>query len=212
MELNEELKNLCLSATDLLATVKQFVEPGKHDQLDDMLQRYMQKKIGKQQASMRLATAPTAPAATARVFLLPELPSLLCESSTSPPLSELPRSFHGAQFQLELRVVAGREALQSALLAMVPQIEELQNKRELLKLKEDAKKSIQQAQHQYKMTFGTDPLTSDDCDDGLSSARPSTPAKGPAKRPALLQNTPHHRRTRRSQTTQQSRRPGHISP
>jgi hypothetical protein len=37
------------------------------------------------------------------------------------------------QLQFELRVVAGRDALRQALLAMVPQIDELQKKRELMK-------------------------------------------------------------------------------
>ena len=35
--------------------------------------------------------------------------------------------------QLELRTVAGRDALRQALLAMVPQIDELQRKREQMK-------------------------------------------------------------------------------
>ena len=38
-----------------------------------------------------------------------------------------------AQLQLELRTVAGRDALRQALLAMVPQIDELQKKREMIK-------------------------------------------------------------------------------
>ena len=37
------------------------------------------------------------------------------------------------QLQFELRVVAGRDALRQALLAMVPQIDELQKKREAMK-------------------------------------------------------------------------------
>ena len=44
------MENLSLSVPDLLTTVKQFVDPAKHEQLDAMLQRYMQKELGKQQA------------------------------------------------------------------------------------------------------------------------------------------------------------------
>ena len=40
------------------------------------------------------------------------------------------------QLQFELRVVAGRDALRQALLAMVPQIDELQKKREAMKLQQ----------------------------------------------------------------------------
>jgi signal transduction protein with GAF and PtsI domain len=47
--------------------------------------------------------------------------------------------------QLELRLVAGREALRRALLAMVPQIDELQKKRELMKQQQQAAQR-QQAQ------------------------------------------------------------------
>ena len=43
------MENLSLSVPDLLQTVKQFVEPEKHEQLDHMLRRYMQKELGKQQ-------------------------------------------------------------------------------------------------------------------------------------------------------------------
>ena len=43
------MENLPLSVPDLLTTVKQFVQPEKHEQLDQMLQRYMQKELGKQQ-------------------------------------------------------------------------------------------------------------------------------------------------------------------
>lgn len=42
-----------------------------------------------------------------------------------------------SQLQFELRVVAGRDALRQALLAMVPQIDELQKKRELMKQQAD---------------------------------------------------------------------------
>ena len=41
------------------------------------------------------------------------------------------------QLQFELRVVAGRDALQQALRAMVPQIDELQKKREAMKQQQD---------------------------------------------------------------------------
>ena len=40
-----------------------------------------------------------------------------------------------SQLQLELRMVAGRDALRQALLAMVPQIDEMQRKRELMKVR-----------------------------------------------------------------------------
>ena len=43
------MENLSLSVPDLLTTVKQFVNPDKHEQLDAMLQRYMHKELGKQQ-------------------------------------------------------------------------------------------------------------------------------------------------------------------
>ena len=43
------MENLSLSVPDLLTTAKQFVQPEKHEQLDQMLQRYMQKELGKQQ-------------------------------------------------------------------------------------------------------------------------------------------------------------------
>ena len=44
---------------------------------------------------------------------------------------------HGKQqLQFELRVVAGRDALRQALLAMVPQIDELQKNREAMKLQQ----------------------------------------------------------------------------
>ena len=44
------MENLSLSVPDLLAAVKQFVpEADKREQLDQMLQRYMQKELGKQQ-------------------------------------------------------------------------------------------------------------------------------------------------------------------
>ena len=42
------------------------------------------------------------------------------------------------QLQFELRVVAGRDALRQALLAMVPQIDELQKKREAMKQQQGA--------------------------------------------------------------------------
>jgi len=44
-------ENLSLSVPDLLKTVKQFVDPDKHGQLDQMLQRYLCKELGKQQVS-----------------------------------------------------------------------------------------------------------------------------------------------------------------
>ena len=48
------MENLSLSVPDLLTTVKQFVQPEKHEQLDQMLQRYMQKELGKQQLQLEL--------------------------------------------------------------------------------------------------------------------------------------------------------------
>ena len=47
------------------------------------------------------------------------------------------------QLQLELRLVAGRAALRRALRAMVPQIEELQKKRELMKQQRQAQQQQQ---------------------------------------------------------------------
>jgi len=91
------MENLSLSVPDLLTTVKQFVGPEKHPQLDQMLQRYLQKELGKQ------------------------------------------------QLQLELRTVAGRDALRQALLAMVPQIDELQRKRELMKKQQQQAAAVQAA-------------------------------------------------------------------
>ena len=111
---------LFLSVPDLLTTVKQFLMPEKHEQLDQILQRYMQKELGKQQVrssswAVRLCVHPHMPS-LARV-----LRDTFTDSSpsTSSPL----------QFQIELRSVAGREALQCALLAMVPQIDEISKKR-----------------------------------------------------------------------------------
>ena len=43
------MENLSLSVPDLLTTVKKFVQPDKHAQLDQMLQRYLCKELGKQQ-------------------------------------------------------------------------------------------------------------------------------------------------------------------
>ena len=40
---------LFLSVPDLLTTIKQFLMPEKHEQLDQILQRYMQKELGKRQ-------------------------------------------------------------------------------------------------------------------------------------------------------------------
>ena len=61
----------------------------------------------------------------------------LCAERSPPPLSPL------LQLQLELRLVAGREALRRALLAMVPQIDELQKKRELMKQQQQAQQRQQ---------------------------------------------------------------------
>ena len=43
------MENLSLSVPDLLQTVKNYVGPEKHEQLDEMLQRYTSKQLGKQQ-------------------------------------------------------------------------------------------------------------------------------------------------------------------
>ena len=68
------MENLSLSVPDLLAAVKQFVpEADKREQLDQMLQRYMQKTLDKKQACrsvcpVRLRALPgPSPAAVARV-------------------------------------------------------------------------------------------------------------------------------------------------
>ena len=45
------MENLSLSVPDLLTTVKEYVDAEKHPQLDQMLQRYMCKELGKQQVS-----------------------------------------------------------------------------------------------------------------------------------------------------------------
>ena len=46
---------ISLSVPVLLTTVKTLVPPETHEQLDQMLQRYMQKEIGKQQVCAALA-------------------------------------------------------------------------------------------------------------------------------------------------------------
>ena len=43
------MENLSLSVPDLLQTVKRYVEPAKHEELDAMLKRYMAKELGKTQ-------------------------------------------------------------------------------------------------------------------------------------------------------------------
>lgn len=88
---------------------------------------------------------------------MPRLPQQLCTVLSPIPRpasrSRLARRFADgfpsplppSQLQLELRLVAGREALRRALLAMVPQIDELQKKRELMKQQQQAQQR-QQAQ------------------------------------------------------------------
>ena len=89
---------------------------------------------------------------------MPRLPQQLCTVLSPIPrpasCSRLARRFADgfpsplppSQLQLELREVAGREALRRALLAMVPhQIDELQKKRELMKQQQQAQQR-QQAQ------------------------------------------------------------------
>ena len=65
------MENLSLSVPDLLTTAKQFVEPQKHEQLDQMLQRYMQKELGKQQASSPCCSGRAPPACRAPPSHLP---------------------------------------------------------------------------------------------------------------------------------------------
>ena len=43
------MENLSLSVPDLLQTVKKYVGPEKHENLDEMLQRYTSKQLGKPQ-------------------------------------------------------------------------------------------------------------------------------------------------------------------
>ena len=74
-------------------------------------------------------------------YLVPHRARVLREAFAHGSPSPLPPS----QLQLELRLVAGREALRRALLAMVPQIDELQKKRELMKQQQQAQQR-QQAQ------------------------------------------------------------------
>ena len=88
---------------------------------------------------------------------MPRLPQQLCTVLSPIPrpasCSRLARRFADgfpsplppSQLQLELRQVAGREALRRALLAMVPEIDELQKKRELMKQQQQAQQR-QQAQ------------------------------------------------------------------
>ena len=49
------MENLSLSVPDLLQTVKRYVEPAKHEELDAMLKRYMAKELGKTQADVNEA-------------------------------------------------------------------------------------------------------------------------------------------------------------
>ena len=51
--------NLVLSVPDLISAVKQFVQPEKHEVLDQMLQRYMQKPHEKQQVALAVPCVPT---------------------------------------------------------------------------------------------------------------------------------------------------------
>ena len=48
-------ESLSLSVPDLLTTVKRFLMPEKHEQLDQILQRYMQKELGKRQVRSFIA-------------------------------------------------------------------------------------------------------------------------------------------------------------
>ena len=148
------MENLSLSVPDLLTTVKQFVEPQKHEQLDQMLQRYTQRELGEQQAS-----SPSQPRPAEQPPTIPCIPSRRrsrpsrAGTHASPPPRPPPLTAHALrsracaphQLQLELRLVAGREALRRALLAMVPQIDELQKKRELMKQQQQQQQRAQQA-------------------------------------------------------------------
>ncbi len=139
------MENLSLSVPDLLRTVKKFVPDAKHNQLDQMLSRYLNKELGKQQVR------PRTHAHTRHPTLTTPITPLRCASirraararaqppSPPRPLSPLTRltpSRLNTQLQIELRSVAGRDALRQALLAMVPQIDELQKRREQLKFQQ----------------------------------------------------------------------------
>ena len=60
------------------------------------------------------------------------------------------------QLQLELRMVAGRDALRQALLAMVPQIDELQRKRELMKQQRQEQLLRDHHSHEKHRVVGND--------------------------------------------------------
>ena len=98
-------------------------------------------------------------------------PAPLCSALTCPPASSL------AQLQLELRLVAGRDALRQALLAMVPQIDELQKKRELMKQQQQQQQRQQQMQIQMQMQQQQQQLQRQSSDAGLSGLGPLQPVK-----------------------------------
>jgi len=81
------MENLSLSVPDLLTTVKQFVQPEKHEQLDQMLQRYMQKELGKQQVCSSSSPISTPPYLTLAACRSPH--PLPPPSLTAPPPSPL---------------------------------------------------------------------------------------------------------------------------
>ena len=61
-------KNFSLSVPALLTTIKQFVPPEKHEQLDQILQRYMQKELSKQQVCSSSSPVSTPPCLTLAPF------------------------------------------------------------------------------------------------------------------------------------------------
>ena len=68
------MENLSLSVPDLLQTVKHYVEPAKHEELDAMLKRYMAKELGKTQVICGPPPPPYCAPALAR--LTPRSPQL----------------------------------------------------------------------------------------------------------------------------------------
>ena len=95
--------------------------------------------------ALNLPPTARASAATAIIFRpQPRTSSRIVRASCAAlALSSPSPLFPLLQLQLELRLVAGREALRRALLAMVPQIDELQKKRELMKQQQQAQQRQQ---------------------------------------------------------------------
>ena len=94
--------------------------------------------------ALNLPPTARASAATAIIFRpQPRTSSRIVRASCAALALSSPPLFPLLQLQLELRLVAGREALRRALLAMVPQIDELQKKRELMKQQQQAQQRQQ---------------------------------------------------------------------